>query len=101
MAGSAAMSAPHLEGLCDWCFWPLNGDAAAFNQGIGHSACVNFMHEMITTGAEDADALPWPEKLIREDPVRDFVRRLGREAARIGIDRQRLVTAIERSRHAA
>jgi hypothetical protein len=88
---------PHAEGLCDWCLWPLNGDAAAFNQGIGHSACVNFIHELLTDGAEDAEALPWPEKLTVETPTADFVRRLAVEAGKLGIDRHKLAAAVERA----
>jgi hypothetical protein len=79
--------------------WPLNGDAVAWNQGIGHSACVNFMHDLITDGAEDAELLPWPEQLTREDPTVAFLERLGREAGRLGIDRQTLAAAIERASH--
>jgi hypothetical protein len=91
------MTAPHAEGLCDWCLWPLNGDAVAFNGGIGHSTCVRFMHALITMGAEDAEALPWPLRLTRDDPVEPFLRRLGYEAGRLGIDRDQLATAIKRA----
>jgi hypothetical protein len=89
------MTAPHTEGLCDWCFWPLNGDAVLFNEGVGHSCCVSFMHELITTGAEDAEALPWPQRLTRDDPVRKFVERLGRSAVRHRVPINRLDRAIQ------
>jgi hypothetical protein len=92
-----AYQPPHAEGLCDWCFWPLNGDAVAFNQGFGHSTCVGFMHELLTTGAEDAEGLPWPEKLTLETPTTEYFRRLGREAARLGLDVKKLALAAERA----
>jgi hypothetical protein len=88
---------PHAEGLCDWCFWPLNGDRAEFNLGVGHSACVVFVHELLTEGADDAEGLPWPKQLMREMPSLEFFRRLGIEAAKEGINADKLARAIERA----
>jgi hypothetical protein len=91
------MTAPH-DGLCGWCRRPLGDVAERFNGGVGHPECVAYAHQTVV----GPDGPPWarPIRLYREDPVLAFVGRLGREAARLGIDRQRLATAIERARHA-
>jgi hypothetical protein len=88
---------PHADGLCDWCFWPMNGDVAEFNQGKGHSTCVVYIHELLTDDSDDAEALPWPYRLTSTTPTGDFFRRLAIEAAKEGINSDRLARAIERA----
>jgi hypothetical protein len=96
------MSAPHARGLCSWCFRDLGDVVEEFNGGVGHPECVAWAWETIAAG--DPDALPYarPRRLYRQDGARAFIQRLGLEASRLGIDPQRLRTAIEKAaRHAS
>jgi hypothetical protein len=91
---SAARPQVH-DGLCDWCLDPLGDQAVELNGGIGHPRCAEWVWHAI----EGADALPWrPQRQwFRQDPLIPFLERLGREAARLGIDPHKLAAAVERA----
>jgi hypothetical protein len=93
------MTAPNRQardGLCDWCLDPLGEVAVELNGGIGHPHCAEYVWQVI----EGPDA-PWrPQRQwSREDPLIPFLKRLGREAVREGIDPQKLARAVERATH--
>jgi hypothetical protein len=92
------MSAPHTRGECDWCREALGDVVELFNGGLGHPACVAYAHQTVV----GPDGPPWarPQRLYRQDPTIALFERLGFEAARVGIDRQKLALAISRARHA-
>ena len=92
-----ATPTPNDEGLCDCCFWPMNGDKVWHNGGFCHARCAA-EHERLILGD---DAMPGLlEHLDALDERRAFLARLGAEAAKLGIDRQKLATAAERATHA-
>jgi hypothetical protein len=81
--------------ICAWCFEPLGEMRSEFNGGTGHPECARFAYDAV---AGD-DPMPWPiPEPHRHDPLVPFCRRLGREAARMGIDTQKLAQAIGRAR---
>jgi hypothetical protein len=86
------MNAPDRDGLCDWCLEPLGEAATELNGGIGHPRCAEWVWRVV----EGPDALPWRphQQWPREDPLIPFLERLGREAARLGIDCQKLAVAV-------
>lgn len=88
---------PNDEGLCDCCFYPFAGDKLWFNGGFCHARCAA-EHERLILG-DDA----MPGLLDHLDYLEDrdsFLARLGAEAAKLGIDRQQLATAIGRASNA-
>jgi hypothetical protein len=100
MDRGGSMNAPHTRGECDWCRWPLGNEGIAWNGGVGHAECVAWVEAIVLGDDAAPSLLHVHHHLRREDPVLDFVARLGREAARLGIDRRRLAAAIMRARHA-
>jgi hypothetical protein len=91
---AASQAAPHSQGLCDWCFEGLSERAVEFNGGVGHPACAEHAYNIIL----GPWAIPWhPRRFQRQDPLIPFCERLGREAARLGIDIQKLATAVGRA----
>jgi hypothetical protein len=85
------MSAP----LCAWCFRELGDVADSFNGGVGHPECVACAYQTVV----GPDGPPWarPIRLYREPPALRFLERLGCEAVKVGIDRQKLALAISRA----
>jgi len=92
-----ATPTPNDEGLCDCCFWPMAGDKIWHNGGFCHARCAA-EHERLVLGDDAAPGLL--EHLDDLDMMVAFVTRLDREAEVLGIDRQKLATAIERAIHA-
>ena len=97
----AAIEATRKAKLCAWCFEPLGDQRAEFNGGVGHVQCARFAHDSVL-GDAHGPAAPWLPcvRERHEDQLTPFVRRLGREAARLGIEPNRLAQAIERARRA-
>jgi hypothetical protein len=92
-----ATPTPNDEGLCDFCFWPMAGDKIWWNGAYGHARCVA-EHERLVLGD---DASPGLIEVLEDlDMMVVFLTRLDREAEVLGIDRQKLASAIERACHA-
>lgn len=88
---------PNDVDLCAFCFWRMAGDKIWWNGGYGHARCVA-EHERLVLGE---DACPGLLEIIEDlDLMAAFLTRFDREAEVLGIDRQRLATAIERASHA-
>jgi hypothetical protein len=88
-----ALEAVRKAKLCAWCLDKLGAQRSEFNGGIGHPECARYAYECI---AGD-DPMPWP---MPHDPLIPFCEHLGREAAALGLDMQKLARAIERARRA-
>lgn len=84
---------PGPPGLCAWCFEKLGDQRSDFNGGTGHPECTRFAYQC----AAGDDAMPWPipEPSVYESV--EFLQRLGREAAKLGLDPDKLVTAVLRA----
>jgi hypothetical protein len=88
---------PNDQGLCDCCFYPFDGNKVWHNGGFCHARCAA-EHELLILGD---DAMPClVDHLDYLDDLHTFITRLGKEAAHMGIDRQKLANAIERASHA-
>jgi hypothetical protein len=86
------------EQLCDWCFDPLYDVAVECNGGLGHPWCAENTHNHLCWPSDPP--LPWRptmRRFYRPDPSVVFLKRLGYEAARLGIDPQKLATAAARA----
>jgi hypothetical protein len=82
---------------CSWCFAPIDDQSVEFNGGRGHPECAQYVRAAVV--GEDGDPTPpWVTSKRPADPLTPFCRRLGREAARLGIDKQKLGLAIGRAR---
>jgi hypothetical protein len=85
---------PNELGLCDCCFFPFDGDKVWSNGGYAHARCAA-EHERLVAGE---DSMPGRgEHLAHVTVLAAFLGRLGKEAAALGIDRQRLAQAIGRA----
>jgi hypothetical protein len=92
--GVPARNTPNDRGECDSCRWPLNSDRVSWNGAFMHARCAA-EHERLVLGDDAGPGLA--EQLEAIDALDSFLARLGKEAAAIGLDRQRLATAIERA----
>jgi hypothetical protein len=89
--------APHTRGECDWCREPLGNVADEWNGGFGCPECVaQVARDVFPDG-------PGPyihrRRFYRADPGVAFLERLAYEAVLLGIDTQKLATAVKRARH--
>jgi hypothetical protein len=84
---------PNERGECDSCRWPMQGDKLWWNGALMHGRCAA-RHEKLILG-DDVHGLA--EHLAALDDRHTFLRRLGREAARQGIDIQALARAVEKA----
>jgi hypothetical protein len=90
----ARVPTPNEQGLCCYCFRPLHGNRVLFNGAYAHAGCAAARERLIA----GEDAMPGlGEHLAYVDGLEVFLGRLGKEAAALGIDRQRLAQAIGRA----
>jgi hypothetical protein len=88
---------PNEQGLCASCFYPFDGDRRRYDNAYFHHRCAAF-HERLVLGDDAGPGLL--EHLDAMEARRSFLTRLGAEAGKLGIDRQKLATAVERATHA-
>lgn len=84
--------APNEQGLCDCCFYRFDGDKVWHNGGFCHARCAA-EHERLVLGDDACPGLLEHLDALVERTA--FLTKLGREAARLGIDRQLLAAAVE------
>jgi hypothetical protein len=94
--GVPAGNTPNDRGECDSCRWPLRGNKVWWHGAWFHDRCAA-EHERLILGEDAGPGLA--EQLDAIDALDGFLARLGKEAAAIGLDSQRLATAIERANH--
>jgi hypothetical protein len=90
---TAALQAVRKAGICAWCFEPVGDQRSELNGGIGHPECTRHVWDCMVGD----DAMPWPIPEPSTYESVEFLQRLGREAAKLGIDRNKLTTAILRA----
>ena len=85
---------PNEQGLCDCCMRPFDGDKLWHNGGFAHARCAA-EHERLILGDDGMPCLS--DHLAYVDGLQVFIGRLGKEAAALGIDRQKLALAVGRA----
>jgi hypothetical protein len=84
------------DGICDWCLWPIGRRKPSRTaQGTFHTWCVSHAKRRAPADAAKAGLADLLD--AERDLLHDFLVALGREAAMLNIDRQRLAKAVERA----